>query len=269
MTVPALVAARTPNPGAPVLVLGPSLGTTTRLWGSAIRLLAAHFDILAVDLPGHGSSPAATVPFSTAELADAVARVATLAGVRRFYYAGDSLGGQLALKLALGHPDRVIAVSIICSSARVGQPEAWLERAAMVRLQGTPVLVGPSAGRWYAPGFIERQPELVGAMLLELSDTDDESYALCCEALARTDLRSRLGEIEVPLLAIWGERDTVIPPEDARSVAESVQNGSGIQLAGVAHLAPVENPAEVAAALIDFFAAHAETADGYGEAKEG
>ena len=79
----------------------------------------------------------------------------TLAGVRRFYYAGDSLGGQLALELALRHPDRVIAVSIICSSARVGQPEAWLERAAMVRLQGTPVLVGPSAGRWYAPGFIE------------------------------------------------------------------------------------------------------------------
>ncbi len=253
MTVPVLTAARTEHSGAPVLVLGPSLGTTTRLWGSAIRLLADHFDILAVDLPGHGESPAAHAPFSTGELADAVAAVASLAGAERFYYAGDSLGGQVALELALRHPDRVIAVSIICSAAKVGEPEAWLERAATVRAQGTPVLVGPSAGRWYAPGFIERQPELVGAMLLELSDTDDESYALCCEALAHSDLRSRLSEIEVPVLALWGARDVVIPVADARAVADTVQNGRGIELAGVAHLAPVESPTEVASALIEFF----------------
>ncbi|WP_349898490.1 alpha/beta fold hydrolase [Parafrigoribacterium soli] len=253
MTVPVLTAARTERAGAPTLVLGPSLGTTTRLWSAAIPLLAPHFDILAVDLPGHGASRAATEPFSTGELADAVARVAALAGVERFYYAGDSLGGQLALELALRHPEKAIAVSIICSAAKVGEPAAWLERAATVRSQGTPVLVGPSAGRWYAPGFIEKHPELVGAMLIELSDTDDESYALCCEALAGCDLRSRLTEIDVPVLALWGALDVVIPPADARAVAEGVRRGRGIELAGVAHLAPAESPAEVAQALIEFF----------------
>lgn len=253
MTVPVLTASRTEREGAPTLVLGPSLGTTTRLWSAAIPLLAQHFDILAVDLPGHGASPAATEPFNTGELADAVARVAALAGVERFYYAGDSLGGQLALELALRHPEKAIAVSIICSAAKVGEPAAWLERAATVRSQGTPVLVGPSAGRWYAPGFIEKNPELVGAMLIELSDTDDESYALCCEALAGCDLRSRLAEIEVPVLALWGALDVVIPPADARAVAEGVRYGRGIELAGVAHLAPAESPTEVAHALIDFF----------------
>lgn len=269
MTVPALTASHTEHVGAPTLVLGPSLGTTTRLWGSAIRLLAAHFDILAIDLPGHGASPAAAEPFSMGELADAVARVVALAGVQRFYYAGVSLGGQLGLELALRHPNRVIAVSIICSSAKVGQTEAWLERAATVRAQGTPVLVGPSAGRWYAPGFIEREPELVGAMLMELSDTDDESYALCCEALAYSDLRPRLSEIAVPVLALWGERDTVIPPEDARAVAETVQNGRGNELAGVAHLAPAESPGHVSAALSDFFGSHTDPAVGPDEATKG
>lgn len=253
MTVPVLVASRTERPGSPTLVLGPSLGTTTRLWANAIPLLAQHFDILAFDLPGHGASPAATEPFTTAELAEAVVRVAALAGVKRFSYAGDSLGGQLALELALAHPERVFAVSIICSAAKVGEPDAWRERAATVRAQGTPVLVGPSAGRWYAPGFIEKNPDLVGAMLIELSDTDDESYALCCEALAQTDLRSRLHEIEVPLLALWGAQDVVIAPADARAVAERVQRGRGIELADVAHLAPAEDPRGVAEALIEFF----------------
>jgi 3-oxoadipate enol-lactonase len=256
VTVPFLAAVHTARPGAPALFLGPSLGTTTRLWERATPLLAEHFDVFAVDLPGHGASPAAAEPFSVGELVDAVVRVADVAGIDRFSYAGDSLGGQVALELALRHPDRMLAVSIICSSARVGEPAAWQERAATVRSQGTPVLVGPSAGRWYAPGFIEKEPDVVGAMLLDLSDTDDESYALCCEALADFDLRSRLGEIAVPLLAIWGERDTVIPPAEARAVAETVQNGRGIELAGVAHLAPIESPAEVAAALVEFFALH-------------
>ena len=269
MTVPVLAATRTERAGAPTLVLGPSLGTTTRLWSRAIPLLAEHFAILAVDLPGHGLSPATNEPFSTGELADAVVRVAELAGVRRFYYAGDSLGGQLALELALRHPESVIAVSIICSAAKVGRSEAWLERAATVRQQGTPVLVGPSAGRWYAPGFIEREPELVGAMLLELSDTDDESYALCCEALAGSDLRSRLAEIAVSLLALWGDRDVVIPLSGARAVAELVQNGRGIELPGVAHLAPAESPVRVATELLDFFAPSADTAQGSGEPPKG
>jgi 3-oxoadipate enol-lactonase len=256
MTVPVLAAVHTERAGAPALVLGPSLGTTTRLWEPATVLLAEWFDVFAVDLPGHGASPAATEPFSVGELADAVVRVADVAAIDRFSYAGDSLGGQVALELALRHPDRVSAVAVICSSARVGEPASWHERAATVRAQGTPVLVGPSAVRWYAPGFIEKEPDTVGAMLLDLSDVDDESYALCCEALAAFDLRSRLAEIGVPLLAIWGEQDTVIPPADARAVAETVRNGTGIGLAGVAHLAPIESPAEVAAALIEFFAPH-------------
>ena len=253
MTVPVLTAVHITSAGAAALVLGPSLGTTTRLWERATPLLTGRFDVYAVDLPGHGASPAATQPFSVGKLADAVVRVADVAGIDRFYYAGDSLGGQVALELALRHPDRVLAVAIICSSAKVGEPEAWHERAATVRRQGTPVLVGPSASRWYTPEFIDREPDAVGAMLLDLSDTDDESYALCCDALAGFDLGPRLGEIAVPLLSIWGDRDTVIPPADARAVAETVQDGRGIELAGVAHLAPIESPAEIATALIEFF----------------
>lgn len=253
MTVPRLTGVTIDGSTGPALVLGQSLGTSTILWDRAVPLLKRHFTILSVDLPGHGVSPAATAPFSVGELADAVVATAADAGIDRFFYAGVSLGGQVALELALRHPDAVDAVSVICSAARVGSEEAWRDRAATVRAQGTPVMVAGSAERWFAPGFIEAQPEASGALLRALAFADSESYALCCEALAASDLRPRLAEIAVPVLALWGELDPVIALEQARSVAEGVQRGTGIEIAGAAHLAPVERPEAVATAIIDTF----------------
>jgi 3-oxoadipate enol-lactonase len=252
MTVPRLAGVTVGGSG-PALVLGQSLGTSTILWERATPLLTPHFTVLSVDLPGHGESPPATEPFTVAELADAVVATATDAGIERFTYAGVSLGGQVALEVALRHPDRVDGVAIICSAARIGTEEAWRDRAAMVRVQGTGALVAASAERWFAPGFIEAQPEAAGALLRSLAFADAESYALCCEALATSDIRPRLAEITVPLLALWGALDPVISPEQARSVAEAAPRGIGIEVARAAHLAPVEDPEAVAAALIDTF----------------
>lgn len=252
MTVPRLAGVRSEGTG-PKLVLGQSLGTSTILWDRAIELLAPHFSILSVDLPGHGRSPAATEPFTVAELADAVVATADDAGFDSFFYAGVSLGGQVALELALRHPHRVDAVSIICSAAKVGTSEGWLERAATVRAQGTPAMVAGSATRWFAEGFIAEQPEHAGALLNALAHADDNSYALCCEALAASDLRGRLPEIAVPVLALWGASDPVISPEEARFVADTVRHGQGIEIAGAGHLAPIERPTAVAHALLGFF----------------
>lgn len=251
---PTVTAVSVEGSSGPALVLGQSLGTSTILWDRAVPLLKEHFTIISVDLPGHGESPPATGSFTVGELADAVAETATHAGFEQFYYAGVSLGGQVALELALRHPSRALGVAIICSSAHIGSEDAWRERAAMVRTQGTPALVAGSAERWFAPGFIDAQPEAAGALLRALAFADDESYALCCEALATSDIRPRLADIDVPVLALWGEHDVVISPEEARSVAESVRRGTGVEIAGAAHLAPVENPGAVAAALIENFA---------------
>ena len=77
MTIPVIRAVQWGTPGAPLLLLGPSLGTTAdSLWAVAAEHLAHRFHILAWDLPGHGRSPAPTAPFSMGELADAVVGLA-------------------------------------------------------------------------------------------------------------------------------------------------------------------------------------------------
>ena len=63
------------------------------------------------------------------------------------------------------------------------------------------------------------QPAVAGALLTSLSQTDRESYALACEALASFDLRNRVAARKVPLLVAAGQHDPVVPPEQALSLA--------------------------------------------------
>ncbi len=251
MSVPTIVGTELGGSG-PTLILGPSLGTPAALWEPAAALLAPSFRLLAWDLPGHGASPATGAPFTVAEVADGVIALADAAGIDGFDYAGVSLGGQVGLALAIRYPDRVRHLAVLCSTAKIGSAAGWSERAEVIRTQGTPALVDGSAKRWFAPGFIERHPDRASALLIALSDTDDESYALCCEALGQADFRNELSSIVSPTLVYYGEQDQVISAADAEYVARRVRTGSTTVIPGAAHLPPIEQPETVAHELTGF-----------------
>ena len=202
----------------PLLVLGPSLGTSARtLWGDCAAGLTGAFDVLAWDLPGHGYNT--TVPeegFTVAELAAGVLRVVddvcASRDQRHFHVAGDSVGGLVALQLALDVPERVLSVAIAGSGARV----------AAVAAHGT---VGPEV-------------------------VDERGYAQVREAVAGFDVRDRLAEIGVPVLAIAGSADVTTPPATVRELADGVRDGRYVELEGVAHLAPAASPDVVARLLL-------------------
>ena len=218
-----LLSPQRPLGDKPLLVAGPSLGTSTLLWAQAGALLGDDVDVVAWDLPGHGISPAAAEPFTVAELADAVVElVDSIAPGARFHYAGVSLGGATGLQLGIKHGERLKSLSVQCAGAKLGTPEGWLDRAETVRTQGTPVMIQGSAQRWFAPGFMDHQPELSSRLLHSLRDADRFSYAFCCEALAGYDVRDELGSISVPTQAVAGAPDRVAPPSwPRRSSTES------------------------------------------------
>ncbi len=258
MTVPSITAARLTGAAhraeLPLLVLGPSLGTSaSALWSECAAGLSEVFDVVAWDLPGHGHNHA--VPeesFTMAELATGVLEIVEDILVQReqlggsFAYAGDSVGGCVGLQLLLDHPDRVSSAVLLCTGARIGEPAMWEGRIGQVSVSGTQVMVSGSAERWFAPGFLDRSPATGSALLHSLQDTDDQAYLQVCEALAGFDVRARLGEISAPVLAVAGAADQVTPLEGLREIAEGVRQGDLAELAGVAHLAPAEAPAEVA-----------------------
>lgn len=254
MSLPRLTAVRLGgSPKLPLLVLGPSLGTSAQtLWSACARGLSSSFEVLAWDLPGHGTNTSVADPFTMADLASAVlALVDDMLAERGlqgtpFCYAGDSVGGAVGLELMLAAPQRVEAAVLMATGATIGTPEGWAERAATVRTSGTPVMVSGSAQRWFAPGFVEREPDVVSALLHALSDADSEGYAQVCDALAAYDVRDRLGRVTTPVLALAGAEDGVTPTAGLAEVANGVRDGRLVELPGVAHLPPAEAPERVA-----------------------
>ena len=253
----------------PLLVLGPSLGTSAAtLWSDCARLLTDAFDVLAWDLPGHGHNPTIPPePFTMSELAAGVLAIVEEVQEQRgdrghpFAYAGDSVGGAVGLQLLLDAPERVGAAALLCTGARIGDEALWVGRIGQVSVSGTPVMVAASAERWFGPGFLERRPDTGSALLHALQDTEDEGYVQVCRALADFDVRDRLGEISAPVLAVAGAHDVATPPASLKELAAGVRHGEYAELAGVAHLAPAEAPAEVAALLRRHFLGEEPPAD--------
>lgn len=249
-----------PGKGLPLLVVGPSIGTSvTALWSSCAARLAGRFHVVGWDLPGHGRSATTDEPFTIADLAAAVVtlidqlRASTGSGrVSEVFYAGDSVGGAVGLQLLLDAPARIAAAAIISSGAKIGDAKGWTERADLVRAAGTSALVDGSLRRWFAPGFLEGDPETATALLRSLQDADRFGYAGVCGALATFDVRDRLGEIRQSVLVATGEYDEATPISLGEEIAAGVPNGRFVTIEQSAHLPPAEQPAAVAKLLITF-----------------
>jgi 3-oxoadipate enol-lactonase/4-carboxymuconolactone decarboxylase len=97
-------------------------------------------------------------------------------------------------------------------------------------------------------GDVER--DLVGGLLDDLRRADPEGYAACCDALASYDIRAELASITAPTLVIAGREDPATPPAHARELADGIPGASLVEIAHAAHLANVERPEQVLAALL-------------------
>ncbi|MFF3196008.1 bifunctional 3-oxoadipate enol-lactonase/4-carboxymuconolactone decarboxylase PcaDC [Streptomyces misionensis] len=230
---------------APALLLGPSLGTSYALWDKVAPELSAAHRVVRWDLPGHGGSAAGLIGAgaTVGDLAGLVLALADALGIERFAYAGVSLGGAVGLHLAVHHPDRLSSLAVICSSAHFNGAKPWEERAALARRQGLADLAEGADARWFTPGFT------VPRLVRDHREADPEAYAACCDALAAFDLRDRLPEITVPLLAIAGREDPATPPAHLREIADAVAGAALVEIPGASHLAPAERPEAVLTAL--------------------
>ncbi|MFC9232937.1 3-oxoadipate enol-lactonase [Streptomyces decoyicus] len=246
---------------APPLLLGPSLGASLAVWDPQLPALARQHRVVRWDLPGHGGTPTgvlgpAPTPTTTVpELARLVLGLADSLGIGRFAYAGISLGGAVGAWLAAHHPERIASLALVCSAARFGEPDGWRERAARVREAGLGPVAETTASRWFTPAFA-RSPEAT-AMIDTLRDSvAPAAYAACCDALAAYDLRDDLARITAPTLVVAGRADPATPPARARELTDGIPDASLVELSAAAHLAGVERPAPVLAALLGHLAAH-------------
>ena len=201
---------------APVVVLGPSLGTTWEMWDSVADALSASYRVVRYDTRGHGRSPVPAGPYAVGELADDVLGVVDALGVDRFAMVGLSLGGAVAQTLAITRPERLTAAVLCCTVPTFGGPSTWDERAATVRSSGMAAIAEATRGRWFTDEFRAAHPDEVERHIGMLTSVDPEGYAGCCAALGGFDVTASLGEITAPVRVVAGVADQVAPPAPAR-----------------------------------------------------
>ncbi|GAA1969830.1 4-carboxymuconolactone decarboxylase [Catenulispora subtropica] len=241
-----------PAAGTPLL-LGPSIGTSLRLWEPQLDALTRRHRVLRFDLPGHGGSPAVPDARTTRELAAYVLALADAQGWDAFAYAGVSLGGAIGARIAIDHPERVTRLALLASSADFGGSRPWLDRAELVRAEGTAPLLTTSPARWFADPAATADSTLGRALLSDLAAADPEGYARCCEAIADHDVTAVLGRIQAPTLVVQGRQDPATPPVHGRALADGIPHARLLELPGAAHLPGVDRPAAVTDALLRHF----------------
>lgn len=237
---------------APVLILGPSLGTTWHMWDRQVPELAQHWRVFRFDLPGHGGSPAHPAG-SVEALAERLLATLDDLGIQRFGYAGCSLGGAIGAELALRHPERVASLALIAASPRFGTADEFRQRGVIVRSNGLDPIARTAPERWFTHGFASAQPAITDWAVQMVRTTDPGCYIASCEALAAFDVREELGDIGVPTLVLVGSEDQVTGPAEARTLVAGIPDARLAVVPGASHLAPVEQPAAVTDLLVRHF----------------
>ena len=246
-----LSASLTGTAGAPVLVLGNSVGTTSELWQPQLAALGARFRLLRYEHRGHGGSPAPPGPYTIAGLGADVLALLDEHEIETARYCGLSLGGMVGMWLAANAPDRIEALALCCTSARLAPARMWTDRAALVRSAGMAAVSKQAAGRWFTPAFAGRHPETVAGFVTTMEQkVAAEGYAGCCEAIAAMDLRPALGSVKAPTLVIAGADDPATPPWHGAVIATAIPGARLRVIRGAAHLANVSQAAEVTTALL-------------------
>ncbi|MER5750837.1 4-carboxymuconolactone decarboxylase [Streptomyces sp. NPDC002088] len=237
---------------APVLILGPSLGTTWHMWDRQVPELTRQWRVFRFDLPGHGGAPA----HPAGAVSDLTARLlATLdaLGVQRFAYAGCALGGAIGVELALRHPERLASLVVIAASPRFGTADEFRQRGVIVRTNGLDPIARTSPDRWFTGGFAAAQPAITEWAVQMVRTTDPGCYIAACEALAAFDVRHELARVGVPTLVLVGSEDQVTGPAEARTLVAGIPDARLAVVPGASHLVPVEQPAAVTDLLVHHF----------------
>ncbi|MGX2040227.1 alpha/beta fold hydrolase [Methylocaldum sp. MU1018] len=250
----------------PPIVLLHGIADSAHTWQWVMPLLARNYRVIAPSLPGFGESDKPAVPYSPEFFTRFVSAFLDALGLQRVCIVGNSLGGLVAMRLALSAPARVSALVLI-GSAGLGRAVSLAMR--LLSLPG----VRKMAALWFRTPLGARFWVFqLSAMLIARrcpSDWRDRAHrmarmpgyleAVAAASASTIDLRGQreilldqLQKLTVPTLILWGERDRIVPVRQARDAAARLGQGRLEVLPDCGHLPQVEQPDRVADIIGNF-----------------
>jgi pimeloyl-ACP methyl ester carboxylesterase len=244
--------------GEPLLLLE-GLGQSLWAWREQIPVFARHFRTIAFDTRGTGRSP---VPEEFYGIDDLAGDAADVLDGGTAHVVGLSMGGYVALSLALARPELVRSLVLVGTGAggpdRVPRPQDV--RDAYAAAVGLPF---DEYGRRMMPltfsaGWTERNPELFEEILAARSEhptpdvTLDAHMEACCGFY---DRGCEVERIAAPALVVHGDADVIVPVENGRTLASRLPNARYVELPGRGHNVQLEDPATINRVVLEFLSA--------------
>jgi 3-oxoadipate enol-lactonase len=240
--------------GEPILLIM-GLGVTSHMWHRTRPVLAERFWTLALDNRGVGRSDVPGGPYPIPLMAADAAAVLDAAGVESAHIFGVSMGGMIAQELALQYPKRVRSLLLGCTSA--GGPTA-------VRAEQEARQMLMSRGEMTTEQALEAPVPFIydSATSRERIDEDvairrrwfprPEAYNAQLQGILAWESYSRLSAIEVRTLVIHGESDRLVPPGNARLIAERIPGAKLVMIPHASHIFATDQPNLTHEAILDF-----------------
>jgi len=231
------------KPDAPALVFNNSLGSDFRIWQEVAPAFADRFRVVLYDKRGHGLSDAPPAPYRMDDHTDDLLALLDGLKIESAALVGLSVGGMIAQRAALRAPERVEALVLCCTAAKIGTPELWAERISAVETGGIEPIVENVLQRWFTPDFRETRKDDVAGWRNMLVRMPTHGYAGTCAAIRDADLTADAGRIAAPTLCVAGGQDGSTPPDVVRGTASLIPGARFELIEGCGHIPCVEKPA--------------------------
>ncbi len=240
------------------VVLAHSFLASGAMWAPVVPVLSEGFRVVNVDLRGHGRSGPADAPFTLYDMvADVVAVLDGLA-IGRAVWAGLSIGGMIAMRAALVAPERVSGLILLDTDAGAEKPGVALRYRLMAlgaRLVGLRPFLPSIMPLMFGRTTRRTRPDLVAEWRRRITAAHVPSMLRTLGALVRRDdLGGRLGAVTAPTLVLVGAEDAALPPSRSRRIAAAIPGARLEEIPLAGHLAALEQPAAVSAAMLRFLA---------------
>ena len=241
----------------PVLVLVHGFPLDHSMWQGQIDELSKQFRVVAPDLRGFGKSKSNDDVVTMAQFADDIAALLDALKINEpITYCGLSMGGYIGWQFVLRHGDRLAKLIQCDTKAKADTDEARatrLKAADHVLEHGPETLIATMMPKLFAEENCSSQPDIVEATRKVMMNTAPSAIAAAQRGMAeRPDVTDELSKINVPALILCGEHDAISPADEMRDIASAMPNATFVQIDGAGHMAPLEDPQAVNAAICDF-----------------
>ena len=244
--------------GPVVLMLHGMMGTLSD-WQLVCGPLAAHAEVVALDLPPFGMSDKPPVIYSLAFYADLLTRFVTALGLREVMLVGHSFGGKVASYTAAMHPEWVSGLVLVASDGYLEKPKHSRAFAYEPLMRLTTKLAARFLPR-FARGVFPPGTAIPAAFLRDaVAFFRDPATPRALAAVGRSeraldlmasDAAPRLAHLAVPVRILHGMKDRVVNPADARRAAALLPHATLTLLPDAGHMIPIEQPQAVIDAVL-------------------